>query len=204
MRSRVRSWQIPLLLSLLVSPFSAASAKEKPKTEEAKEGKEGKEGAKESAATLEAESLEPSDHYVSRWIPMPAFAATEVLTQAQSQIGVKPGRAQVILFLASWCEPCQQLMGDYIRLQKKYARLNTDFIYVFAHDTKDDAEGFMKEYGMKQGYLANHEVLKAFHNPELPSIYVADRHGWLATRMVKATNKDVDALADFLKPITAY
>jgi thiol-disulfide isomerase/thioredoxin len=166
----------------------------------------GESKAPETAApaTTDAEALEPSDHYVHRWIPMPSFAATEILTQEPTQISVRKGRAQVILFLASWCEPCQQLMGDYIRVQKKYSRLNTDFIYVFAHDTKDDAEGFMKEYGMKQGYLANHDVLKAYHNPELPTIYVADRHGWLATRMVKATNKEVEALVDFLKPITAY
>lgn len=195
----MRSWTLPLVALLVSVGASLARASEKPAAKpEAKDGKEA------AAPTPDAEALEPSDHYVHRWIPMPPFSASEVLTQEATQVAVKPGRAQVILFLASWCEPCQALMGDYIRLQKKYARLNTDFIYVFAHDTKDDAEGFMKEYGMKQGFLANHEVLKAFHNPELPTIYVADRHGWLATRMVKATNKEVQDLAEFLKPITAY
>ncbi len=193
----MRSWHLPPIILALLCASSFASGIEKPKAET-------KEGAAPATPVVDAEALEPSDHYVNKWIPMPAFAATEVLTQEATQIGVKKGRAQVILFLASWCEPCQQLMGDYIRLQKKFSRLNTDFIYVFAHDTRDDAEGFMKEYGMKEGYLANHEVLKAFHNPELPTIYVADRHGWLATRMVKATTKDVDGLAEFLRPITAY
>ncbi len=195
----MRSWTLPLLALLVWFAAAPLAAAEKPAAKpDTKDGKEA------PAAAPEAESLEPSDHYVHRWIPMPPFAATEVMTQEAMQIAVKPGRAQVILFLASWCEPCQALMGDYIRLQKKYSRLNTDFIYVFAHDTKDDAEGFMKEYGMKQGFLANQELLKAFHNPELPTIYVADRHGWLATRMVKATNKEVQDLAEFLKPITAY
>lgn len=192
----MRSWTLPLI-ALLAAPLAFAEQKPAAKPE-AKDGKDT------AAPVPEAEALEPSDHYVHRWIPMPSFSATEVLTQEPTKVEVKTGRAQVILFLASWCEPCQALMGDYIRLQKKYSRLNTDFIYVFAHDTKDDAEGFMKEYGMKQGFLANHDVLKAFHNPELPTVYVADRHGWLATRMVKATNKEVQDLAEFLKPITAY
>lgn len=186
------------LLALVLTIALPAQAIEKPAAPEA-----GKEAA-EPAATSGADVLERTDHYVNRWIPMPPFAATEVLTQEQGEVRVNTGRAQVILFLASWCEPCQQLMGDYLRVQKKYSRLNTDFIYVFAHDTKDDAEGFMKEYGMKRGYLANHEVLKAFNNPELPSIYVADRHGWMMTRMIKATPKDVGALAEYLRPITAY
>ncbi len=194
----MRSWHLPPLVVALLCASSPASGVDKPKAE-------GKEAAAPAAVpVIEAEALEASDHYVNRWIPMPAFAATDVLTKETTQIGVRKGRAQVILFLASWCEPCQQLMGDYIRVQKKFSRLNTDFVYVFAHDTKDDAEGFMKEYGMKRGYLANHEVLKAFHNPELPTIYVADRHGWLAMRMVKATTKEVQDLAEFLRPITAY
>jgi hypothetical protein len=52
--------------------------------------------------------------------------------------------------------------------------------------------------------LANHEILKAFHNPELPSIYVGDRHGWMLTRYLKAQTAELSKLDGVLKTLTSY
>jgi thiol-disulfide isomerase/thioredoxin len=108
------------------------------------------------------------------------------------------------LFLASYCEPCQEMMESYLRLEKRYRRLNTDFVYVFAHDTKDDAEGYMKEFGLRHGILANFDALKAFHNPKLPTIYVGDRHGWLMTRFEESSAADLAKLDTYLRDLTAF
>ncbi len=216
MRLKIHPFVVMLGLSLTPLARAEGEAKSEAKEGEAKgeakpEAKaENKDEAKEGegklpAVTSEADSLEATTNYVNKWIPMPAFAATELLgAQSQGTVEPRKGRAQVVLFLASWCEPCQQLMADYLRVQKKYQHLNTDFVFIFSHDTKDDAEGFMKEYGITNGYLASHEVLKLFHNPDLPAIYVADRHGWMATRLLKAGTKDVATLEELLRPITAY
>lgn len=152
----------------------------------------------------QAESLEASDKYVHRWIPMPSFRGPG-LGAAGSERTVEPkeGRLQVIVFLASWCEPCQQLMPELRVLEKRYERLGADFVYVFAHDTKDDANGFMQEFKVDDGLLATHDVLRAFHNPELPTVYVADKTKWIATRYVKAGKREVANLDDLLKHLTA-
>ncbi len=160
--------------------------------------------AAEGEAPGDAESLEPSTVYVHRWIPLPAFTGSRLVGSGQRTVAPTPGRMTVILFLASWCEPCQQMMPDFQKIEKRYRRLDADFIYVFAHDTRDDAEGFMKEYGVTEGMLANHEILKAFHNPELPSIYVGDRHGWMLTRYLKAQTAELSKLDGVLKTLTSY
>lgn len=187
---------------LLLLPFAATPALGE---EHGKPAAEHGGGGEEAKPEAQAEALEPSDHYVHRWKKMPEFVAP-ALSDIGGQLHVKPrdGRAQVVVFLASWCEPCQQLMEDLQRIEKRYKRLPVDVVYVFAHDTKDDALGFMKEYGLTEGILANQDALKAFHSPELPSLYVADRHGWLMTRFVKAGKPDVATLDGYLKNMTAY
>ena len=165
-----------------------------------KEHEGGGEGAKEKA-----EALGPSDHYVHKWLKFPDFAGTALSGgEGSGQVGARPGRAIVVIFIASWCEPCQQLVPTLRNLEKRYQRLNTDFHFVFSHDTADDAAGFMKEFGINNAVLANHDILKTFHNPDLPAIYVGDRSGWLATRFLKADQESVQKLDEFLKYISAY
>ena len=129
MRSRA-SWyalSCALVLSLAAGPARAEGEEKKgegPK-EEKKEGGEGAKAEGEGgapASTNPADSLIASDHYVSHWIKMPDFTATELLGSGMNAVSTNSGRAQVIVFLASWCEPCQQLMQDILRVQKKIGR----------------------------------------------------------------------------------
>ena len=165
------------------------------------EGGEKKEGEGDKGAPKVSG---PTDRYVQHWVPMLGFSAAPVGSSEQEQVQPRPGRALVVVFLASWCEPCQQLMPEILRLEKHYNKLNTDFVYVFTHDTGDDAAGFMKEFALEHAYLANQDVLKIYHNPELPTIYVGDRHKWLAGRFVNVSQQDLAKLDNLLRPMTAY
>lgn len=142
--------------------------------------------------------------YVHQWIKMPPVHAASVLGVSGEDIRARPGRALVLIFMASWCEPCQELVGELRRLEGRYEGLAVDFYYIFAHDTRDDAGGFLREHGMPKGYVANHDVLQSYHNPELPSVYVGDRDGFLLTRYTKTSRKDVEDLNGLLRKITAF
>jgi thiol-disulfide isomerase/thioredoxin len=165
----------------------------------------GEEGEKKEEKPAAPVFTGPSDHYVHNWIAAPAVTGV-ALGGGDGEITVTPrkGRVTLVVFLASWCEACQQMAPDFLALMKRYQRLDTDVVYVFAHDTKGDAEGFMKEFGIDEGVLGNLEILKTFHNPELPTVYVVDRNGWLATRYTKAGPGDLAKLDDFLKLATAF
>jgi thiol-disulfide isomerase/thioredoxin len=203
----VRTFWAPLIaLSVAVLacglPLGAAAhANEKPK---AKAEHGGGEHGGEAAEAAKATEPVASDFYVHRWIPLPAFAGTLLGGEGQATVQARPGHATVILFLASYCESCQQMVGGLVEVARKYERLDVDFVFVFSHDTKDDAEGFMKEHGIAEGVLANFDVLQAYHNPELPTIYVGDRHGWLTTRYPQAGEAALASLDELLKKMTAF
>lgn len=151
-----------------------------------------------------AESLTTTG-YANDWIKMPAIEGQIVGSTESKAFTPTQGKILVVVFLASWCEPCQDLMEDLKRMHTKYDELFTDFVFVFSHDTNADAQSFMKEYKVKSpGIMANTNILKNFHNPSLPSVYLADRHGWLAYRLLEAKKEDMAKLENFLKLTTAY
>ena len=164
------------------------------------EAKKGGEAPPSAPKTIGATNL-----YVHTWQLMPGFTAARLGgDNEQEAVGSTKGRMLVLVFLASWCEPCQQMMPEILRLERHYQKLNTDFIYIFSHDTRDDALGFIKEFNLTKAYLANQSVLKTYHAPELPSIYIGDRHGWLTQRYLKATAVDLAKLDAMLRYLAAY
>ncbi len=185
--------------SILVVPSALGSGGE---GEKSKGG--GKGGGHGSGEATPAEAPKASQGYVHHWIKMPPFAAASILGLDSQEVKSQPGRVLVLFFLASWCEPCQEIIGEVRRLEKRYQGLAADFVYVFAHDTRDDAAGFMREHGMNQGLLANHDLLKEYHNPELPTVYVGDRDGFLLTRYIKVNSANLTDLNNLLLKLTAY
>lgn len=150
-----------------------------------------------------AASFIETDEYVHSWIKLPQIQGTTLEGKKITQSS-KKGISEVLIFIASWCIQCQQLTGHIKDLEKKYKNQNTRFTYIFSHDLLDDAKGFAKEYGLKKGIIAKHDILKAYHNPELPSIYLGDRHGWLLARFLKATPKEIKIIDDILNNTTSY
>jgi len=137
-------------------------------------------------------------------LPFPSFSALVLGDKKNLNFKPQQGRATMIFFVSSWCEPCQVLMMDFKQLARKYVNTNTDIYFVFAHDTKDDAAGFIKEYQIPQkSVLANVELLSVFKNPELPSVYIGDRWGYMADRFLKIKKSDIDRVDQAMARITA-
>lgn len=188
----IKSWRMIIITTLLTFVHTSALANSGG-------------GAKHGAEAAPAPKQDRANHkFWESWVPMLGFTATKIPGLVdQQKVNPEEGRMLVVVFIASWCEPCQQLMPDLVKMQRRYQQLPIDFTFVFMHDTREDAEGFMKEFGIEGGYLANADVHKVFHNPELPTIYVGDRHKWLAARYEKAKRTDLPQLDELMKLITA-
>lgn len=145
-----------------------------------------------------------STEYVHSWIAMPEISATDVKTGEEITVKPQYGEALVLVFIASWCVPCQNMVPELKKIEKAYSNVHTRFIYVFSHDTKSDAQGFMNDYGIDHAVLASKDLLKNFKNPELPSIYLSDRYKWMATRYVNTKPSDLVALRETLRLITGF
>ena len=201
-----------LLLLLTLARVTAAYGSEgeapakKPeahgKAEGGHEKKEG--GGGEAPATPPAPKGPKREYNAGKVLPFPSFTADAIGRQQSIEYKPKKGRAAMLIFVASWCEPCQVLMPEFKQLARKYASESTDVYFVFAHDTKQDAEGFVKEHKLTQTSIMAHvELLISFKNPQLPSIYIADRWTYLADRFINVKKSDLDAVDAAMGKITA-
>lgn len=137
-------------------------------------------------------------------IAFPSFEGDVVGQGTPLSFKPRQGHATMIIFIASWCEPCQLLMPDLKQLARKYSALNTDVFFIFAHDTKPDATGFAKEHQLSSpAIMANMELLKVFKNPELPSVYIGDKWGYMADRFINTKKSDIDRIDNMMGKITA-
>ncbi len=152
-----------------------------------------------------AKAMATTDKYAQKWIPFPGLALKSLTTQEPEAFAAKKGRVLIVVFLASWCIPCQQLVADFKNIATKYESAYTDLIYVFAHDTPPDVRAFTSYHKLnKDAYLGTAKVLEDFHQPDLPSIYVADRYGWLVYRKLNLKENDLKELEHLLHLHTSF
>lgn len=190
---------------------AAKSSHDKPEEGESAEQAEEPSPESEEDAKMKraAEDSAFTPYYVHRWVNFPEIKA-EKLNGTPLVLKAERGYITVVYFLASWCIPCQELTGAFQQLEKKFKRSPIRFVYVFSHDIRAEAVGFSKEFHMdskestSQVLLAGHDLLKSFHNPELPSIYVSDRDQFLLTRYIKAGPKQIEDLEKALGTLTSY
>lgn len=123
-------------------------------------------------------------------------------TKSPSSYSAKGGRATMVFFIASWCEPCQILAPKIRILADKYSKLHTDVVFVFTHDTLEEASQFAKDHSLRgKLLLSNEKILVDFKNPPLPSVYLSDRHKYMTKRYLDIKLSDLDSLSDFLDKI---
>lgn len=196
---------LPTAIILSLAAFSVTAFAEGPPHASEKPAS-GKPASEEPKTEVPAVMLERFDTYIGEWLRLPGVFGRSV-SETQSDFSHQPiyGRATVVVFLASSCETCQEQMESIKRLDDRYSQLFTDFIYVFVSDSNKDALDFAKEFQISNRKLvhANDEVLKLFKNPRLPSIFIGDRHGWLAEYHMDASAKDISMIENHLKLMTA-
>ena len=149
-----------------------------------------------------AEGLDVTSDYVHRWIKFPTGTGKSI-TGGENSVGAQEGYITVIFFLASWDIKSQELLARFKKLESTYKNISTHFIYVFTHDTFEDAVAFAADSAISSGLVAGHELHKNFHHPKIPSIYVGDKDGWLSARFLDTTVKDIEVLDEYLRYATA-
>jgi thiol-disulfide isomerase/thioredoxin len=192
-----------VLICLGTSAFANSGAENKGTEAKTTDSKQ----AEEAAPPPAPKDLGPKRYYnpgnVEKFPSL--ISAINITTNKPLNYKPKRGRATMVIFIASWCEPCQQLMPKLKNLAGKYDKLYTDVIYVFSHDTKDDASGFVKEHKLAgRIVLSNQEILQSFKNPALPAIYIGDRYNYLSNRALAATPADLDRLDSYLEKVNAF
>lgn len=136
--------------------------------------------------------------YIHHWVAMPSFSAR--LVPSLDKVTIKPvvGRIEVLVFLASWNVTTLRIAPKLAELDKRYAPYGVDFVYAFSHDQLADIRGFLKEFPLSgRKVLANQKLIATHMQPKIPTILVADKHGWLTYRtstFTKATFEDLETI----------
>jgi len=160
----------------------------------------------EKSASLEQQMREAkvryqiTDDYVHDWIRFPEIEGRDVIRRSNLHLRARFGRSKVVVFLASWCLPCQSMAPQLKKLVEKHGAKFTDIVFIYSGDTERDAAGFVKEYDMPgANILATPTILDNFRNPEPPGVFVADRHGWLVDIIQRLDEKKLADLDQFLE-----
>lgn len=146
-----------------------------------------------------------TNQYVHQWINFPKIKALNLSTLQNSTVIHKKGQILVVFFISSWCVPCQRLMDRFIEIDNKFSKLYTKIIYILTHDTQEDALGFAKEFKIiNKSLLYNDDIIQTFHNPQLPSVYISDKEGWLINRYIKINYENTLELEKFLDMLNSF
>ena len=159
--------------------------------------------ARGAASGSGSSSLMITDSYVHNWVSLPPLSGYGLNGESIRQETTR-GFAYIVIFIASYCIPCQQLTRHLLDLEKKYAGLNVRFIWVFSHDFRKDAIGFAKQYGIKQALVADEQTLKHWKNPRLPGVFLGDRYGWLLAMFPSANPQAIREIDQILSNIAIY
>ena len=185
-----------LTLISLATAFSFTGLSEEKKRDQ-KKISEGRERVKS-----QKKGYTKTRGYVHNWLKFPTITGTSVNGE---NITYRPqgGTPLIAIFLASWCVPCQKILPTLKKLEKKHQG-KISFLYIFSHDIKREAQAFSKAYKISATVLATHSILKAFHNPQLPTIYISDRDGWLLERYLEVKESDIKRLSETLSLLDVY
>ena len=149
-----------------------------------------------------ADSTVPTSEYVHKNLDFPRLSGIDLRGEP---LVVRPrkGNLLVLFFLASWCQPCQEQLIRMQAIQKKH-RYQVDYWYIFTHDTPGEARAFAKKTGIKQGLIGNKSILKNFKNPKLPTIFIADKEGWIGHRIEEPQKEQMQSLDEYIGNLTRF
>ncbi|HYL11459.1 MAG TPA: TlpA disulfide reductase family protein [Terriglobales bacterium] len=123
--------------------------------------------------------------------PAPEFAL-QSLEGATVHLSDFRGKAVLLNFWATWCQPCKIEMPWFEDLQKQYGSQGFQVVGVALDDaSKEDIAKFTKEMGVNYPILLGKEsVGSAYGGVQfLPSTFFIDRQGKIVTRIFGLKSK---------------
>ena len=139
-------------------------------------------------------SPEPGDELKGK--PAPEFAL-ESLDGATVHLADFHGKAVLLNFWATWCQPCKIEMPWFEDLQEQYGSQGFQVVGIAVDDaSKEDIAKFAKEIGVNYPILLGKEAVGTAYGgvPFLPSSFFIDRDGKIVTRVsgLKSRNEIED------------
>ena len=119
-------------------------------------------------------------------VPAPDFTLPRLDAAGELRLSSLRGKAVVINFWASWCEPCKEEAPVLEAAWRKYRSRGVVVVGVDAQDFRADARRFMRRYGMTYPVVHDGpgETLGDYDLTGFPETFFVDRRGRLVGRRV--------------------
>jgi cytochrome c biogenesis protein CcmG, thiol:disulfide interchange protein DsbE len=119
-------------------------------------------------------------------VDAPNFTLPRLDRDGELTLSSLRGKAVVINFWASWCEPCKQEAPVLEAAWRKYRSRGLVVVGIDAQDFKGDARRFMRKYGMTYPVVHDGpgETLGDWDLTGFPETFFVDRRGRLVGRRV--------------------
>ena len=119
-------------------------------------------------------------------VDAPNFTLPRLDREGELTLSSLRGKAVVINFWASWCEPCKQEVPVLEAAWRKYRSRGLVVVGIDAQDFKGDARRFMRKYGMTYPVVHDGpgETLGDWDLTGFPETFFVDRGGRLVGRRV--------------------
>ncbi len=129
--------------------------------------------------------------------PAPEFSLPRLDREGSLSLRSLRGKAVVVNFWASWCEPCKEEADELEAIWRKYRRHGLVVVGVDSRDFTSAARRFARRYGMTYpivhdgpGKVADRYRLEGF-----PETFVIDRRGVLVGERIQGPVNGTDEIA---------
>jgi thiol-disulfide isomerase/thioredoxin len=137
-------------------------------------------GVQQPAGKQDSESAAPDTPEPQNGSLAPDFSLKSLPDGKEVRLSSLRGKAVVVNFWATWCEPCKIEMPSLVDLQKKYGSQGLQIVGVVMDDAEDkEISGFAHKMGVNYMVLRGTEKVGDLYGgiDRLPMTYYLDRSG---------------------------
>ncbi len=131
-------------------------------------------------------------------VPAPGFDLPRLDRPGRLSLASLRGKAVIVNFWASWCEPCKEESQALESAWRRYRERGLVVVGVDYNDFKGDARGFARRYGMTYPLVHDGpgDVLTTYGATGVPETYFVDRRGRLVADRIQGQVDANDAVRE--------
>ena len=132
----------------------------------------------------------PVDSVSAGLRPAPGFTEKDIFGKETIDLQNYRGKVVILNFWATWCSPCLREVPALEALHASHGQVAVIGASVFSSD--HDTEKFFKEHHINYPvFYGSYDLMEKYNRvASMPTTFIIDKHGEIATKVVGARSKE--------------